>query len=101
DSATARAVFYGAIGAAVLTKGPAGAVLPLGVVAAFLARAGRLGRLRDLWSPGVAFAVGAVVVGWYALATWLGGADFLARQVFHENVDRFVGRGVFGMHGGR
>ena len=92
---------YGALAAAVLTKGPAGAVLPGLVIVVFLAREGRLGRLRALWSPRLALAAAAVVVGWYALATWLGGSDFLARQIFHENVDRFVGRGVFGMHGGR
>lgn len=101
DPAWARVVCYGAVGAAVLTKGPAGAVLPLLVIVAFLAREGRLGRVRDLWSPRLAVGVAAVIVGWYALATAIGGGDFLARQIFHENVDRFVGRGVFGMHGGR
>ena len=101
DPAWARALCYGALAAAVLTKGPAGAVLPGLVIVVYLAREGRLGRLRELWSPRLALAAAAVVVGWYALATWLGGSDFLARQIFHENVDRFVGRGVFGMHGGR
>lgn len=101
DPGWARVVCYAAFVAAVLTKGPAGAVLPGLVIVVFLAREGRLGRLRDLWSPRLALGAAVVVVGWYALATWLGGTDFLARQIFHENVDRFVGRGVFGMHGGR
>lgn len=101
DPGWARVACYAALVAAVLTKGPAGAVLPGLVIVAFLAREGRLGRLRELWSPRLALAAAVMVVGWYALATWLGGWDFLARQIFHENVDRFVGRGVFGMHGGR
>jgi hypothetical protein len=60
------------------------------------------------WDRAVAFcslrlALAAVVVvgGWYALAAWTGGIDFVHRQILKENVDRFVGRGVFGMHGGR
>jgi 4-amino-4-deoxy-L-arabinose transferase-like glycosyltransferase len=101
DPGWARALCYAAVAAAVLTKGPAGAVLPGLVIVAFLARDGRLGRLGELWSPRLALGAAAVVLAWYALATWLGGWDFLARQIFHENVNRFVGRGVFGMHGGR
>jgi len=85
----------------VLTKGPAGAVLVGLVVTAFLAVERRLDRLRALWSWRLAALVLVVDVGWYAAATWVGGRDFLARQILHENVDRFVGRGVFGMHGGR
>lgn len=101
DPPRARVLCYAALVAAVLTKGPAGAVLPGLVIVAFLAREGRLGRLHELWSPRPALGAAGIVIGWYALATWLGGGDFLARQIFHENVDRFVGRGVFGMHGGR
>jgi 4-amino-4-deoxy-L-arabinose transferase-like glycosyltransferase len=97
----ARAVCYAAVAAAVLTKGPAGAVLPGLVILAFLAYERRLDRVRELWSWRLAGLVVLVDVGWYALASFQGGHDFLARQIFHENVDRFVGRGVFGMHGGR
>ena len=57
--------------------------------------------MKALWSTRLAAAVVAVVGGWYLLAAWTGGADFVARQILKENVDRFVGRGVFGMHGGR
>jgi 4-amino-4-deoxy-L-arabinose transferase-like glycosyltransferase len=99
--AWARTACYVAVAAAVLTKGPAGAVLPGLVIVAFLARERRLDLLRALWAPRLAAGVALGVVGWYALATWVGGTDFLARQIFHENLDRFVGRGVFGMHGGR
>jgi len=35
------------------------------------------------------------------LAIWVGGWPFVERQIVYENVNRFMGRGVFGMHGGR
>ncbi len=99
--AVARVVCYAGAAAAVLTKGPAGAVLPALVILAFLVRERRVDRLRDFWSWPLVGAVLVVDGGWYALALYAGGDDFVARQVMHENVDRFVGRGVFGMHGGR
>ena len=101
DDAWARAACYGAIAAAVLTKGPVGFVLPVLVILVFLASVRRLDRLGAFWSTRLAAAVLVVDGGWYLLAAWSGGHDFLARQIFKENVDRFVGRGVFGMHGGR
>ncbi|MCC6847894.1 MAG: glycosyltransferase family 39 protein [Deltaproteobacteria bacterium] len=101
ENAWARALCYGAVAAAVLTKGPAGAVLVGLVIVAFLLVERRLDRLRALWSWRLAALVLVVDLGWYAAATWIGGREFLARQILHENVDRFVGRGVFGMHGGR
>lgn len=97
----ARAACYLAVAAAVLTKGPAGAVLPGLVILAFLARERRLDELWAFWSWRLAVAVLAIDGAWYALAYVTGGAAFLERQLFHENLDRFVGRGVFGMHGGR
>lgn len=97
----ARAACYLAVAAAVLTKGPAGAVLPGLVILAFLACERRLDELRALWSWRLALTVLAIDGAWYALAYSAGGAAFLERQLFHENVDRFVGRGVFGQHGGR
>jgi 4-amino-4-deoxy-L-arabinose transferase-like glycosyltransferase len=93
DDGVARIASYAGVAAAVLTKGPAGAVLPGLVIVAFLARERRLDRLRDFWSWRLVGAVLLVDVGWYALAAQAGGADFLARQIFHENLDRFVGRG--------
>jgi hypothetical protein len=101
DGRWARAASYAGIAAAVLTKGPAGAVLPGLVIVVFLARERRLARLAAFWSWPLAAAVLLVDVGWYALATHAGGREFLERQILHENFDRFVGHGVFGMHGGR
>jgi 4-amino-4-deoxy-L-arabinose transferase-like glycosyltransferase len=97
----ARAACYLAVAGAVLTKGPAGAVLPALVIVAFLARERRLDELRVLWSWPLVGVVAVIDVGWYALAYWVGGAEFVARQIVRENLDRFVGRGVFGQHGGR
>jgi 4-amino-4-deoxy-L-arabinose transferase-like glycosyltransferase len=101
DDRRARVACHLAVAAAVLTKGPAGAVLPGLVIGAFLVRERRLDRLRDLWSWRLVAVVLAIDLGWYALAAWSGGSAFVARQILFENVDRFVGRGVFGMHGGR
>lgn len=67
--------------------------------------AGPLAHLRAVvarfWSWPLVALVALVDVGWYALAYRRGGVDFLTVQLLHENVDRLVGRGVFGMHGGR
>ena len=97
----ARAACYAGAAAAVLTKGPAGAVLPALVIVAFSAGERRLDRVRALWSWRLVAAVLAVDLGWYLLASIEGGGDFVRRQILHENLDRFVGRGVFGLHGGR
>jgi 4-amino-4-deoxy-L-arabinose transferase-like glycosyltransferase len=53
------------------------------------------------WSWPLVAVVVLVDLGWYALAYRRGGVEFLTVQLLHENVDRLVGRGVFGMHGGR
>lgn len=131
--AGARVGCYLATAAAVLAKGPAGAVLPGLVIVAFVAReswrlrgagagAAADGAARPnapalavgdgpfaharlvigrLWSWPLVALVMVVDLGWYALAYRRGGDEFLAVQLLHENVDRLVGRGVFGMHGGR
>lgn len=105
----ARAGCYAAAAAGVLAKGPAGAALPALVILVFVAceswGRGGLAQARlvlgRLWSwPLVALAL-LVDLGWYALAFRRGGTEFLAVQLLRENVDRIVGRGVFGAHGGR
>ncbi len=110
----ARVGCYLAVACAVLAKGPAGAALPALVIAAFVVReswraggrgTGRVAHARDvagkLWSWPLVALVLLLDVGWYALAYERGGSEFLRVQLLHENVDRLVGRGVFGMHGGR
>ncbi len=116
----ARAGCYLAAACAVLAKGPAGAALPGLVIVVFIAReswrasraaappsgpsgalAHALGTLGRLWSWPLVALVLAIDVGWYGLAFRQGGREFLTLQLLHENVDRIVGRGVFGLHGGR
>ncbi len=91
----ARAGVYGALAAAVLVKGPVGAALCGVVIGAFLVWQRDVGALRRLWSWPLAALAGVIVGGWYAAAYAVGGAEFLAKQVVSENLDRLVGRGDF------
>jgi 4-amino-4-deoxy-L-arabinose transferase-like glycosyltransferase len=78
-------------GAAVLTKGPVGLVLPLLIAVAGAAVTGDTRRARALVDPmGVALAT-VPALGWYLLAWKAGGSDFLQRQILHENLQRFLG----------
>jgi len=99
--AAARAVCYLAAAAAVLAKGPVGAVLPALIIFVFLAWQRELKLLRELWSWPLVLAVIVIDVGWYACATGVGGKAFLAKQIGYENFDRFVGRGAFADSGHR
>jgi hypothetical protein len=86
---------YLAMAAAVLTKGPAGAVLPLLTIVGFLALQRDVRALRRFAAVRPALGALLLVVGWYAAAAWRGGWDFVAVQVLRENVDRFAGAGIF------
>jgi 4-amino-4-deoxy-L-arabinose transferase-like glycosyltransferase len=116
----AQVCCYLGAAAGVLAKGPAGAILPGLVMVAFIAReswratgavpaASRpraalveaLATLGHLWSWPLVALVLTLDLGWYALAFARGGREFLALQLVRENLDRVVGRGVFGLHGGR
>jgi hypothetical protein len=79
----------------VLTKGPAGIVVPALVVVVFVAWQREPDVLRRLWSWPLACAVLVVDGGWYLLAYRAGGDAFVATQLVRENFDRFVGRGTF------
>jgi len=94
-AAAARALCYLGAACAVLAKGPVGLVLPGTVIGVFLLwqRDGRA--LARLWSWPLAAAVVLLDGGWYALAIRAGGPDFVAVQLLHENVDRFLGRHRF------
>ncbi len=93
--AGARAACWLGAAAAVLAKGPAGAVIVGLVVVSFLVSRRELGRVRALWSWPLAAAALAVVGGWYGLAYRAGGREFLDVQLLHENLDRFLGRRHF------
>lgn len=90
-SVGAAVVAYVALACAALTKGPVGFVLPGLVLGATLAYQREL-RLVPRFRPVTgALVVIAVVGGWYALATGLGGDSFVQKQILKENVFRFVG----------
>jgi len=94
----ARALCYLGVTLAVLTKGPAGLILVGVVIAAFHLVQRDFRRLCDLWSWPLAGAALAAIGGWYAAATWVGGREFLEKQLLHENLERFVGQGEFQPH---
>jgi len=91
----ARALCYLGAACAVLAKGPVGLVLPALVIAVFLVWQRDLRALARLWSWPLAATVVLIDGGWYALAIRAGGRDFVAVQLLHENVDRFLGRHRF------
>ncbi len=102
----ARGLCYLAVAGAVLTKGPAGAVLPALIILVFVARERRHGAdvrvtLAGFWSTPLAAVATLLVLTWYALAYRAGGHEFLVLHLVRENADRFLGHGVFGEHGGR
>ncbi len=75
---------------AALSKGPVGYILPLIVIGAYLTVQGQLSRLRFLFSWfGIFLAVGLPLM-WYSLAFQQEGWAFFHKQIFQENIQRFV-----------
>jgi 4-amino-4-deoxy-L-arabinose transferase-like glycosyltransferase len=91
----ARATVYLSVALAVLTKGPAGAVLPAIVIFCFLAIERDLAKLFAFFSWRWIFVVLLIDLGWYVAAYETGGADFWNKQIVQENFQRFVGTGDF------
>ncbi len=90
----ARATCYLASACAVLAKGPVGIALPGLVIVGFLAVERRLPLLWKFVSwPLIGVAL-FIDLGWYALAYHIGGSQFIAWQIMHENIDQ-----LFGTHG--
>ena len=86
-----RALSYLAATCAVLAKGPVGAALPGIVIVSFLAVERRFGLIWKFISwPLIALAL-FIDAGWYALAYRVGGSEFFAWQIMHENVDQLLG----------
>jgi 4-amino-4-deoxy-L-arabinose transferase-like glycosyltransferase len=95
DGRRAGALFWCAAGLAVLTKGPVGLLLPVGIVIVFLAVERDLGTLRR-FAPLVGPLVFVLVAGaWAVAATVWGPADYSVIGALREH---FVERGVHGMH---
>lgn len=95
EAAGGKLACYLGVAAAVMTKGPAGAVLPGLVIVLFLLAERDLRALRSLWSWRLVLLAAAPVALWYGLAIRAGGHAFVAKQLLGENVDRFVGAGEF------
>jgi 4-amino-4-deoxy-L-arabinose transferase-like glycosyltransferase len=84
-----RYLFGAALGLAVLSKGPIGAILPAIACCLFVLIDGRTAELRRLAVPLLlAIAIGA---SWYAACYFSGRYGFLQRQLGSENFGRFFG----------
>jgi 4-amino-4-deoxy-L-arabinose transferase-like glycosyltransferase len=90
-----RMLLYVAISFAILAKGPVGLVLPMLVALAWIL-------LQRRWSviPKLSLYRGALVVallggGWYFAAAYVGGMDFVRKQLWSENLERFMGGAGF------
>jgi len=80
-----------AMGLAVLSKGPVGAILPGAAMVVFMAYERRFRQILAMLEPGPLLIGAAVASSWYA-ACYLGGRfGFLNRQIGSENVGRFFG----------
>jgi hypothetical protein len=82
--------FYFSLAGAVLSKGPIGYILPLVVIAAYLAVQQQLSRLHALlFLPGIFVAVGLPLL-WYLSAFSQQGWTFVHKQIWQENLVRFT-----------
>lgn len=80
-----------ALGAAVLAKGPVGALLPAAAIGVFLFAVGGRRELAALLRPGPLLLGFAVASSFYLACALTGRFDLLAKQLAWENVDRFAG----------
>lgn len=92
-------VMYASAATAVLAKGPVGIAIPGLVGLLYLTARRNLGRLRHMRLVAGAAIVLVLAGGWYAAAAWQGGEAFVARQLGHENVARFLGGETRTSHG--
>jgi 4-amino-4-deoxy-L-arabinose transferase-like glycosyltransferase len=85
-----RMLLYAAIAAAILAKGPIGVFLPAAVALIWMVAERRLNLLKDLRLLRGAALVTIVAGGWYLAASFVGGMDFVRRQLLDENLYRLV-----------
>lgn len=84
---------------ALMTKGPAGLLLPVVAVAAFLLVARRFDLLKRLpWGRGL-IAAAVVILPWLVATCVLGGWDFAKDLLFRQNVGRYVTPWIHQKHG--
>jgi len=80
---------FAAVAAAVLTKGPIGAVLPALTIAGFLIPRGETRRAKEIpWIRGV-LVFGAIVAPWY-VAVSIANPEFPRYFLVHEHLERFA-----------
>lgn len=90
-----RILLYLAISGAILAKGPVGLVLPALVAGVWLLFTQRWNLIRKLDLPRGAIIIAILGGGWYFAAAYVGGMDFVRKQIFSENFERFVGGAGF------
>jgi 4-amino-4-deoxy-L-arabinose transferase-like glycosyltransferase len=86
-----RYLFALSIGLAVLSKGPVGAILPIGACGLFLILERRFTDLRAHATPGPLAVAILVGTSWYAACLFGQRFGFLHRQIGSENFGRFFG----------
>ncbi len=92
---TRTLLLYLAMAAAVLTKGPIGAALPVIVAAVWIVLWRRWDLLARLQLVRGALIVGVIGGGWYFAAIAAGGMDFVRKQILAENLYRLFHHGGF------
>jgi 4-amino-4-deoxy-L-arabinose transferase-like glycosyltransferase len=81
---------YGAMGAALLTKGPVGLIIPLASMLLFVLARKEFGRIKDLHiSKGLVIAVG-IIAAWLIPACIMGGEAYTQNILFKQTVGRTV-----------
>lgn len=90
-----RMLLYVAISFAILAKGPVGLILPMLVALAWILLQRRRGVIPKLRVFRGALVVALVGGGWYFAAAYVGGIDFVHKQLWAENLERFMGGAGF------
>lgn len=85
-------IFWAAMGLSLLIKGPAGAVLILGVVIIFLIIRRRLDALRETMPAAGILLLTAIVLPWYVLVQKQTHGAFLWEFIVHQNLQRGLGQ---------
>jgi 4-amino-4-deoxy-L-arabinose transferase-like glycosyltransferase len=90
-----RMLLYVAIAFAVLAKGPVGVILPALVALVWIALTRRWDLVRNLGLFRGAIVIAVLGGGWYVAAAYVGGMDFIRKQILSENLERFMGGAGF------
>src|SRR6516165_9292268 len=90
-----RMLLYVAISFAILAKGPVGLVLPMLVALTWIFLQRRWSVILTLSLFRGAILVAVVGGGWYFAAAYVGGMDFVHKQLWSENLERFLGGARF------